>query len=138
MDYLEEKFADFEKALLTLKEAVGMPKSIINRDASLKRFEFTFELFWKTAKVYLKETEGIECASPKSCFREIRVTVGLSEENIEQCMSMANDRNLSVHIYSEEQADILYGKLPRYLETMELIAEKIKEKAKIKSNLYEQ
>ena len=131
MDYLEDKLGDFEKALVAFREAVTALKSVINRDASLKRFEFTFELMWKTIKLYLKEVEKIDCYSPASCLREARITLGINDEITEICLSMGEDRNLSVHTYSEKMADELYKKFPKYLETMELIAKKIKEKSNL-------
>ncbi len=128
MDYLEEKFSDLEQALISWKNALDAPFSDLNRDATIQRYEFSFELLWKTIKMYLKEYEGIECNSPKSCFREIRTILGLSEENIEKCLVMANDRNLSVHTYSEKMANSLYERLTGYWDVSKLIAEKIKEK----------
>lgn len=129
MAYLGEKIEQLEEALLSWKKAHDEPLSDISRDATIHRFEFSFELFWKTVKIYLKEIEGVECASPKSCFREARNILDLDEEKIEICISMAEDRNLSVHTYSEKMAMDLYEKFPRYLETASKILEKIKEKS---------
>ncbi|HAS00223.1 MAG: Nucleotidyltransferase substrate binding protein, HI0074 family [Candidatus Moranbacteria bacterium GW2011_GWC2_37_73] len=131
MDYLEEKHTQLEQALKKWKQVLDMPFSDINRDASIQRYEFSFELLWKVVKKYLKEIEGFECNSPKSCFREIRMTLDLNESDIEICISMTEDRNLSVHTYSEEMANNLYAKLPEYARVSKLIAKKIKEKAKI-------
>jgi nucleotidyltransferase substrate binding protein (TIGR01987 family) len=129
MDYLEEKFPVLKKALKALSESLEAPKSMMSRDAALKRFEFTFELFWKTIKAYLKEIEKIDCFSPASCMREMRRPFNVEDSVIEICLSMGEDRNLSVHTYSEEMANELYEKLPAYLETMKIIADKIKKKA---------
>ncbi|MFZ2226214.1 MAG: HI0074 family nucleotidyltransferase substrate-binding subunit [Candidatus Moraniibacteriota bacterium] len=131
MDYLKEKFSDLEQALIAWKKALDAPFSDLNRDATIQRYEFSLELLWKTVKMYLKEYEGIECNSPKACFREIRVILDLSEENIEQCMAMTDDRNLSVHTYSEKMANELYARLVQYWQIADLIAGKIKEKANL-------
>ncbi len=131
MDYLEEKYAQLEQALRVWKRALEAPFSDLNRDASIQRYEFSFELLWKVAKKYLKEIEGVECSSPKSCFREIRATLEISDADIEICMSMTDDRNLSVHTYSEEMANELYRRLSMYLEVAEAISKKIKETAKL-------
>lgn len=127
MDYLEEKLADLEQALSVWKEALDAPFSDLNRDASIQRFEFSFELLWKTAKIYLQKAEGIECNSPKSCFREMRAVFDFSEDEIEKCMSMTEDRNLSVHTYSEKMANELYERLGAYWEISDKIARKIYE-----------
>lgn len=131
MDYLEEKHAQLEQALKMWENALNTTFSDISRDASIQRYEFSFELLWKVVKKYLKEIEGFECNSPKSCFREIRMTLELNESDIETCINMTEDRNLSVHTYSEEMANNLYAKLPEYARVARLIAVKIKEKAKL-------
>jgi hypothetical protein len=38
------------RALTTLKEITEEPYSIIIRDASIQRFEYSFEIFWKLLK----------------------------------------------------------------------------------------
>ena len=131
MDYLGEKHAQLEQALKMWEKALNITFSDISRDASIQRYEFSFELLWKVIKKYLQEIEGFECNSPKSCFREIRMTLELSESDIEICMSMIEDRNLSVHTYLEKMANGLYAKLPEYARVSKLIAKKIKTKAKL-------
>jgi len=129
MDYLEDKFVDLEKGIASIDEVLKSPKSMLNRDAALKRFEFTFELLWKNVKLYLKQNEKVDCFSPASCFREARAILDMNDDIIETCLKMSGDRNLSVHTYSEEMANALFERLPNYLEAMKTIAGKIKEKA---------
>jgi len=131
MDYLAEKYVQLEQALKKWQQVLDMPFSDVCRDAAIQRYEFSFELLWKVTKKYLQEIEGFECNSPKSCFREIRMTLEISEADIETCISMTEDRNLSVHTYSEEMANSLYAKLPEYVRVSKLIAKKIKAKAKL-------
>lgn len=128
MAYLGEKIKQLEQALIAWKKAQDAPFNDLNRDAAIQRYEFSFKLFWKTIKVYLKEFESIECASPNSCFRETRNILDLSEDEIETCLSMAADRNLSVHTYSEKMANELYEKFPKYFETTEKILKEIKKR----------
>lgn len=125
MSYLKDKIKDLEKALLAWQRVLNDPFTDVVRDASIQRYEFTFELFWKVLKLYLKEEEGLECFSPKACIREIRTFFKLSETEIELCLKMANDRNISVHTYSEEMANALFAKLPNYLKITEKILKKI-------------
>ena len=40
-----------EQALSCLKEALGKPEDAIVRDASIQRFDFTFEMAWKAIQV---------------------------------------------------------------------------------------
>lgn len=126
MAYLNEKIEQLQSALKAWRESLALPFSDISRDAAIQRYEFTFELFWKAVKIYLKEQEGIDCYSPKSCFREIKNILGLSEKDIETCLRMASDRNLSVHTYSEKMANQLYEDLKSYIAVTEKIFNKLK------------
>jgi hypothetical protein len=56
---------------------------------------------------------GLDCRSPRDCFREA-FSYGLVTEE-EVWVQMIRDRNLSVLTYSEELANQLYARLPRYL-----------------------
>jgi nucleotidyltransferase substrate binding protein (TIGR01987 family) len=76
MEKLEMRIKEAEKALETLREVLEEQYSVIVRDATIQRFEYTFEIFWKLLKEYLYAHEGIECNSPKSCFRAV-LSVGL-------------------------------------------------------------
>jgi len=55
-------------AFTKLREGASAVKDELDRDGVIQRFEFTFELLWKTLKIFLGE-EGIECRSPKECLR---------------------------------------------------------------------
>ena len=125
MAYLKEKIEQLEQASIKWKKSLDVEFTDLNRDAAIQRFEFTFELLWKVIKVYLNEIEKIECHSPKSCFREIKNILKLNEEEIETCLQMANDRNLSAHTYSEEMANDLYKRLTKYWDLTQKICEKI-------------
>jgi nucleotidyltransferase substrate binding protein (TIGR01987 family) len=95
-----------------LSEILKEPKNVANRDSAIKRFELTFELFWKTAKEYLKE-RGIVCRSPRDCLEQI-FRLGLMPDN-PLWLRMIEDRNLSVHTYNEKLAEEIYGRLSGYL-----------------------
>lgn len=64
----ERRLADLESALERLSEALAAPKTDLNRDASIQRFELTFELFWKSLKLEA-EGAGIHAFSPKDAIR---------------------------------------------------------------------
>ncbi|AKB83866.1 nucleotidyltransferase substrate binding protein, HI0074 family [Methanosarcina barkeri 3] len=113
------------KALRTLEEIVDEPYSTIVRDASIKRFEYSFDIFWKVIKDYLRIKEGIECASPKSCFREAFKVGILSEEETVKVLEMTDDRNLSTHTYDEETIEEIYQQVRDYWELMDNICKRI-------------
>ncbi len=130
MEKLKAKLETTEKALKTFEEILKEPYSKIVRDASIQRFEYSFEVFWKAVKLYLEHQEGIVCNSPKSCFREM-FSVGLIDENkTTKLLEMTDDRNLTSHTYDEDLAEGLYHKLHEYYELMKEILEKIRRQIK--------
>ena len=102
----------------TLDEILKEPFSVIVRDATIQRFEYTFEAVWKLCKTYLKEKEGIVCNSPKSCFKEIFSLGLLTEEEAEACLEMTDRRNDTSHTYKEEVAEVIYGRVKEYVVLM--------------------
>lgn len=128
MAYLKPKLALLKKALKSWEKVLDEKYSDVVRDATIQRYEFSFELLWKAVRLFLKEHEGIECNSPKSCFRALRKVLDLTEEEVEMCLEMTNDRNLSVHTYSEKLAKNLYNKTKNYLKISQKICNRILEK----------
>lgn len=107
MKKLSDKFSNFTKALKRLNEANAVYKNHVDddifQDALIKRFEFTFELAWKTLREYMAE-QGYagEVVSPKRVL-----SVAFCEgfiDNEEIWLSMLDDRNLSAHEYSRESS----------------------------------
>ncbi len=118
MEKLTLSLQSAENALATLDEALGLPFTVIVRDASIQRFEYTFEATWKALKAFLQEQEGVVCASPKSCFRQALQSGLLALEEAEICLVMTDDRNLTSHTYIEAVAEAIYQKLPDYARVM--------------------
>ena len=91
MERLKLKYQDAVRSIKTLEQILKEPFSTIVRDATIQRFEYTFESLWKFLKEYLKENEGIIANSPKSCFREIFSLGLLKEEEAEKFLSLSNN-----------------------------------------------
>lgn len=72
--------------------------------------------------------EGIDCNSPKSCFRALKGVLKLTEKDVLLCLEMVDDRNLSVHTYSEALAKALYRRTRRYFEIVKRIFREIEER----------
>lgn len=119
MERLEQRINIAKKALEALHEALQLPFSKIVRDAAIQRFEFSFEAVWKLAQLYLRLNEGLDLNSPKSVLRSC-FQVGLikSEEKAALALEMADDRNLTVHTYSEKLAQQIFSHLTKYHELM--------------------
>ena len=53
MERMRERLAVARRALATLNLALKEPQTPMNRDASIQRFEYTYEAMWKAAQAYL-------------------------------------------------------------------------------------
>ncbi len=100
---IELAFSKMEKALMALESAAQKPMSDdkIIVDATIRRFEFTIELFWKLLKVIL-EIKGVEAQYPKDVLREAFKGHLIDDES--QWLSMLKDQNLTSHTYDEKLA----------------------------------
>lgn len=101
------KWEDYHKALHRLEIALTktLDEDDLYLDATIQRFEFTFELAWKLMKAVL-EYEGIEATSPRSSIREAwkQHLIG----DAEKWLDMQVKRNLSSHTYNEETGQDIY------------------------------
>ncbi|BCJ86952.1 HI0074 family nucleotidyltransferase substrate-binding subunit [Effusibacillus dendaii] len=129
MERLEQRLNVSYRALETLNEVLSLPSpSRIERDASIQRFEYTFEAVWKTGKQYLFDYEGLDIGSPKGVIRA-SFSVGLfNEEETAMGLELVDDRNLSVHTYNEALAEMIFGRLPQYAVLMKKWLDEIKQR----------
>lgn len=118
---MKDLILSFQKSLACFKEVLAMQETVIVRDASIQRFEFTVELAWKVLQKYLRE-ERIICRSPRQCLKEA-FKLGLIEDN-PKWLEMIDDRNLTSHTYKEETAQEIFKRLPDYLRFLEELATK--------------
>lgn len=118
-ELLKPKIEQFEAACTSLQELFIEPKGMIVRDATIQRFEYTVESFWKMLKVYLLEVEGVDAASPKSVMRECRNAKLFSDSDVALALQMIDDRNISTHLYNEVMAEEVYKNIPKYFEFMQ-------------------
>ena len=101
MKRFEERKEDLKKAATKLNEALNGEASELEIDGTLHRFEFTFELAWKTMKDCL-EDQGIvsRIKTPRKIIKEA-ITAGLID-NGEIWMDMMISRSELSHLYDEE------------------------------------
>ena len=126
----EQRFAErkteLQNAVKRLREAVGQPETDLVRDAVIQRFEFTFELAWKSLKLYL-ERQGLDCGGPRSTLKKA-YTEGLidSSEEADVWLQALEDRNLTSHAYDEALATRIYRHVAEeYVTLLEEMARKI-------------
>ena len=128
MERLSLRFQDARAALGTLQEILAQPFNKIVRDATIQRFESTFEAFWKWVRAWLKEKEGIVANSPKTCFREI-FSLGLcTDDESVRLLEMTDRRNETVHTYKEEVAEKIYKQISGDARLMGLLLPKFSPK----------
>lgn len=128
MESMTERMKKTGDALARLHEvAIRDELSDLERDGFIQRFEFCFEILWKCAKDYLRDVEGLDAASPKKVIRMSREVGLLTEEETEQALEMANDRNQTSHMYDEQMAIELVERIKGYDALMQRWYRKMKE-----------
>lgn len=98
-DELKYSIEQFNKTLSRLNAGIKKAKDQLDNDGVIQRFEFTFELLWKTLRLFLLD-EGIITKSPKEALKETFRFGLIKDEEI--FLDMLEDRNQTSHIYSEE------------------------------------
>ena len=99
---------DLGNALERFREVmdISIDENDIALDAAIQRFEFSFELFWKTLKVLLLEVGGIQVGSPKQVLKEAYSQGWINEE--QRWLDLLDARNLTSHVYNEQKALDIY------------------------------
>ena len=100
----------FEKALSQLQKVLAQPASEYIRDAAIQRFEFTYELAWKTLQAYLANMD-ITVLSPKETLKIAYQQGLLNDANAWTELHMK--RNLTSHTYDEKLAESIYSYLKK-------------------------
>jgi nucleotidyltransferase substrate binding protein (TIGR01987 family) len=114
---------NYRNAVKQLAKALKEPESEFIRDASIQRFEFTYELLCKTLKVFLEETHGVRAISARQVFRESFALELIDNEDV--FLEMLEARNNLAHTYNEEQAGLIYRQLTKFLSAFRKIMEKL-------------
>ena len=111
------------KANKRLKEAVILKPTQIHKDATIQRFEFCFELAWKTIQAYVGD-QGLECRSPKNCFRAGAELKLIKDPKV--WFEYLETRNLAVHTYNEKLADKVYQQAVKFPQEIDKLLKQIK------------
>lgn len=115
----------YKKALKRLEEALQEEKTDIVIDGVLHRFEFTFELAWKTMKDCL-EYLGIvaKTGSPRENI-QAAFKQGLIDDG-EVWIDIMLARNSLSHLYDEETSREIYNKIKEiYIVEFKKLEEKL-------------
>lgn len=105
MNYKEirwkQRFENFENAFLLLEEAVNdFPNlSKLEKEGLIQRFEYTFELSWKTLKDFL-ESQGVGAKFPREVIKQAFKNDLISDGEL--WLQMLDSRNQMAHHYDEK------------------------------------
>jgi nucleotidyltransferase substrate binding protein (TIGR01987 family) len=126
MARLDQRIEIARQALATLEELVHEAPGKIVRDATIQRFEYTFEAVWKAAQAVLHDRYGVELASPKPVIRASFENNLLSEEETRTALAMVDHRNLTAHTYNEDLANEIFSAIPDYRCVLRAWIERLK------------
>ena len=127
MKRFKERLDDLEKAIQRLQEALQEDSTDLVIDGVLHRFEFTFELAWKTMKDYL-EYQGIsdKIGSPREVIKEA-FSAGIIE-NGDIWIEMMLSRNSLSHLYDEDASRDIYEQIKKlYFNEIKKLEKKLKQ-----------
>lgn len=122
MQRFTQRKIEFNSAYKRLKEALKEEESEIVIDGALHRFEFTFELAWKSLKDYL-EYMGLteKTGSPREIIQQA-FKQGIIEDG-EAWIDMMLSRNTLSHLYDEKSSREVFIKIKKeYIKLFENLA----------------
>ena len=122
----KQRFAHFERALTSLQSALepgAKALSALEREGVVQRFEYTFELAWKTLKDYLGQ-EGVSVL-PTSAQQVFKAAVQSNIIDDEQIwVSMLDHVTFLAHTYEairfEQAVDAIADRYLPALQSMHL------------------
>ena len=120
----------FQKALQQLTTGLLTYPNLneLEKDGIIQRFEFTFELAWKTLQDYFAQEAGyVDVKGPRTVLKQA-VQDNLLE-NGHAWLHMLDNRNLLTHVYDEEESrQILDHIASRYLPLLTELAHLLESK----------
>jgi nucleotidyltransferase substrate binding protein (TIGR01987 family) len=118
----KQRLQNFDRAFVLLREALERKPdalSMLEKEGVIQRFEYTFELAWKTLKDYLEEGGlVISPVTPRQVIKDAFAAKVISDG--EDWIKMLDTRNLLSHSYDFsvfEKAVVAIAR--RYLPAME-------------------
>lgn len=111
-------FKRTDDALRSLEVAINeIPsENRLEIDATIQRFEFSFELFWLLLREIIRSKGITDATFPKDVL--IAAYSNQLIENEKTWLLMLTDRNKTSHTYDKKLADEIYEKIKNYLPTM--------------------
>jgi len=120
-----EIVVDLKSALTRLQEALELEETLIVKDGSIQRFEFTFELCWKLMQAVARFKDGKTTGSVRDSIRT-GAQLGIVE-NSEPWFDFHDARNQASHTYDIEMADEVYQKIKSFPPIVSQLIESVEE-----------
>ena len=125
---------DLEKALASLNEIMADHARFKDsgsvalglRDGAIQRFEYTYELAWKTMKRALEDANEPPAATRRDLFRQAWEAGLIDDPQAWQVFHEA--RNDTSHAYRAEYADRVFQAVPAFAEACGALVEKLRER----------
>ncbi len=118
------KNGTLKQALDTLEAALQKPfENDLMRDGAIQRFEYCFELAWKTVKLVIEYEDKEASGGPRAILAKGATLKILDDE--EDWFRMLLERNNSVHTYKAELAIEIASHLEMNLHIMKNLHERI-------------
>jgi len=128
----QQRFENFERAFILLRSVFNNKSmgqfSDLEKEGIVQRFEYTFELAWKTLKDYLEYTGTLlEQITPRYVIKQA-FAAKLIEDG-QTWVDMLEHRNLMTHTYSQATFEKAVSAIAgRYLPAMNQIYLLLKQK----------
>lgn len=130
---LENAIHSLDEALIAYQTSplkADTPEKELMRDGVIQRFEYTFELSWKTLKRFLEEygLERVDTLTNRELFR-LGGEAGLLQK-VEPWMEYLRRRNQTSHMYSEEVAQEVFQAAVQFANDAHDLLTQLKNKLK--------
>ena len=129
----EDGIYNYRRALVRFQEALERKAALeqegfgdIFLDLAVNRFEFTSEMSWKAIRRCL-DFLGVEAKYPRACFKEAYALGLIKNESV--WLEMIEQRNLTSHVYNEDEVKGILSRLDEYRQNFEELLAHLEEKA---------
>ncbi len=128
----KQRFHNFDRAFVLLREALEQKPealSMLEKEGVIQRFEYTFELAWKTLEDYLEEGGlVISPVTPRQVIKDAFAAKVISDGQV--WINMLDNRNLLSHNYDLSVFERAVNAIAKhYLPAMEKLHEFFIEKS---------
>ena len=111
----KQRFQNFDRAFVLLRGAMENSPAALNpleKEGVIQRFEYCFELAWKTIKDYLEEGGFVfATVTPRQVLKDAFAAKVLADGQV--WIDMLDHRNLLFHTYSQ----VVFGKAVEAIHT---------------------